>query len=146
MRTNEATNRESCGRVHIGEPTTKLDARGDTTHGGMASECFARIILRIPSALTPTWLRSWLPPEEGRVEESGRLSRVKTSRVEPSPVSSVSLDVYERLTLSVRRRCSSNERFGVTRCSDGLPLVVDRPRRDRDHRRRSVASPRLASV
>lgn len=38
--------------------------------------------------------------------------------------------VYEkgmRRFRATRRRCSSNERFGVTRCSDGLSLVVDRP-------------------
>ncbi|EGI71033.1 hypothetical protein G5I_00142 [Acromyrmex echinatior] len=197
MRTNETTNRESCGRVHIGEPTnfplriTNRESRimnrayrstslkrVATTHGGMASECFARIIaptnrsvvfgglgsayfdpctrvdlseernrrrckrsndddpgagyiviLRIPSALKESRHCSGLATSRGKVEESSRLSRVKTSRVEPSPVSSVSLDVYERLTLSVRdkqRRCSSNERFGMTRCSDGLSLVIDR--------------------
>ncbi|KYN00980.1 hypothetical protein ALC62_08206 [Cyphomyrmex costatus] len=64
-----------------------------TTHGGMARRRCERsndiVILRIPSALTiSTESRrcSGLTPSRGRVEESSRLSRVKTSRVEPSPV------------------------------------------------------------
>ncbi|KYN16854.1 hypothetical protein ALC57_10833 [Trachymyrmex cornetzi] len=71
MRTNETTNRESCGRVHINSRTDEFPLR----------------IMNRESRITNRAYRS---------------------------------------TSLKRQRCSSNERFGVTRCSDGLSLVVDR--------------------